>query len=86
MASNTELLVELGVDSSKFSKQITAVTKEVKELDKELASHNEYIDCLQKKIEREEEDLKNTENEENETGTENIPDSDLEVKEEDIEV
>lgn len=28
----------------------------------------------------------NTENEENETGTENIPDSDLEVKEEDIEV
>ena len=36
MASNTELLVELGVDSSKFSKQITAVTKEVKELDKEL--------------------------------------------------
>lgn len=35
-----------------------------KELDKKLASHNEYIDCLQKEIERYEEAIKNTENEE----------------------
>ena len=44
MASDNELLIKLGVESSSASKQIKEITKELKTLDKEMNSVDKSVD------------------------------------------